>query len=172
MIDRDVRVRLSRPDLGEPFQRFRTWMRRNGDVDAFVAWMRARNRGRAAYEQVVSYGLDLYNMAGSTRAVIDYLDRVDPARYGRRATTRGYAECEQAVTAMLFDLFSKSRDYGSASDPDFLDAAQNARLVADAEAYYRAMHLGSAESWNLRDEHVADTLDLMLAAKPDAKAVA
>lgn len=190
-IDRHVRGLAPRPDLGEPFGRFPTWMWRNTDVDAFVAWMRAYNRDRAAGDQARFYGLDLYNMGGATRAVIDYLDRVDPeaaaiarerygcltpwrddpARYGRRALTRGYAECEQAVTAMLIDLFSKSRDYGPVGDDDFLDAAQNARLVANAEAYYRAMYLGSAESWNLRDEHMADTLDLLLAAKPGAKAV-
>jgi erythromycin esterase-like protein len=124
--------------------------------------------------------------------VIDYLDRVDPdaaqvardrygcltpwrddpARYGRRAMTTGYAECEDKVVEMLLDLFSKSQDYGSVEDDDFLDAAANAKLVADAEAYYRVMYRSSEESWNLRDTHMADTLDLILAAKGDgAKAV-
>ena len=89
------------------------------DVDALVRWMTERNRGRAADAQVGFYGLDLYNMAGATRAVIDYLDRVDPeaarvardrygcltpwrddpARYGRKAWTQGYAECEEKVVA-------------------------------------------------------------------------
>jgi erythromycin esterase-like protein len=73
---------------------------------------------------------------------------------------------------MLTDLFAKSRDYGSVEDDDFLDAAQNARLVANAEAYYRVMYYGSTESWNLRDQHMFETLELLLAAKGEpAKAV-
>lgn len=188
-IDRRVRGLPARP-TGKPFARFPTWMWRNTEVDALVRWLTQWNAGREV--QAGFYGLDLYNMAGATRAVIDYLDRVDPdaaqvardrygcltpwrddpARYGRRAMTTGYAECEEAVVDMLLDLFGKSRDYGSVEDADFLDAAANAKLVADAEAYYRVMYNSSEDSWNLRDTHMADTLDLVLAAKGDeAKAV-
>ena len=190
-IDRRVRGLPPRPALGPPFQRFPTWMWRNTEIDALVGWLAEHNRDRAREDQAGFYGLDLYNMAGATRAVIDYLDRVDPeaaqvardrygcltpwrddpARYGRRAMTQGYAECEEAVVDMLLDLFSKSREYGSVEDADFLDAAANAKLVADAEAYYRVMYHSSEESWNLRDTHMADMLDLLLAAKPEAKAV-
>lgn len=191
-IDRQVRGKPPRVGLEPPFARFPTWMWRNTEADALVGWMTAHNRGRAAAAQAGFYGLDLYNMAGATRAVIDYLDRVDPAaaavarerygcltpwrddpaRYGRRAMSTGYAECEEAVVDMLVDLFSRSQDYASVEDDDFLDAAANAKLVADAEAYYRVMYHGAADSWNLRDTHMADTLDLLLAAKgDDAKAV-
>lgn len=191
-IDRHVRHKPARADAEPAFQRFPTWMWRNTDVDAFVGWLRDHNQGLAADARTGFYGLDLYNLNGSVRAVIDYLDRVDPeaaavareryacltpfrndpARYGRMALTKGYAPCEQAVVEMLTDLFARSRDYGSVEDDDFLDAAQNARLIADAEAYYRAMYYGAAESWNLRDQHMFETLDLMLAAKgEDSKAV-
>ncbi|PAX07321.1 erythromycin esterase family protein [Sphingomonas lenta] len=187
VINRRVRGAPERPELGRPFRRFPTWMWRNTDVNALVRWMTEWNRDRAADAQVGFYGLDLYNMGGATRAVIDYLDRTDPeaaavardrygcltpwrddpAHYGRKAWTQGYAECEEKVVAMLIDLLEQGR----ADDPDFLDAAQNARLVANAEAYYRVMYQGSAESWNLRDTHMADTLDLMLEARPGVKAV-
>lgn len=190
-IDRRVRGQEPRPELGRPFRRFPTWMWRNTDVDALVGWMAEHNRGSAPEDQAGFYGLDLYNMAGATRAVIDYLDRVDPeaaavardrygcltpwrddpARYGRKAWTQGYAECEEKVVDMLLDLSGRSQDYGSVGDDAFLDAAQNARLVANAEAYYRVMFHGSEESWNLRDTHMADTLDLLLEAKPQARAV-
>jgi len=191
-INRHVRGQPARPDLGTPFQRFPTWMWRNTDINAFVAWLREHNRGKADGVQAGFYGLDLYNLAGSTRAVIDYLDRVDPeaaatarerygcltpwrddpARYGARAMRQGYAECEDAVIEMLLDVFGMSQDAAGADDEAFLNAAQNARLVADAEAYHRVMYHGSAESWNLRDRHMFDTLDLLLSSKDGtAKAV-
>jgi erythromycin esterase-like protein len=190
-IDRHVRRLPPRATPERPFSRFPTWMWRNTDVDRFVAWLRAHNDGRARGDRAGFYGLDLYNLGGATRAVIDYLDRVDPdaarvARerygcltpwrddpqaYGRRAMTQGYAECQDQVVQMLFDLFSRAIEGGMTADDDFLDAAQNARLVANAEAYYRVMYHGQAESWNLRDTHMADTLDLMREARPGAKAV-
>jgi erythromycin esterase-like protein len=124
------------------------------------------------------------------RAVIDYLDRADPAAaevarrrygcltpwadepaaYGKVALTSGYARCEKPVTAMLADLLA--RQAKDIADEGLLDAASNARLVRDAEAYYRAMYYGGAESWNLRDTHMFETLDAILATKgQDAKAV-
>jgi erythromycin esterase-like protein len=88
------------------------------------------------------------------------------------ALSEGYARCEAGVIAMLRDLFEKHIQYAGADGEDFLDATQNARLVASAEAYYRVMYYGSAESWNLRDTHMFDTLELLLAAKGrQAKAV-
>jgi protein-L-isoaspartate(D-aspartate) O-methyltransferase len=191
-IDRHVRHKPPRADAEPAFRRFPTWMWRNTDVDAFVAWLREHNAGLAEERQAGFYGLDLYNLGGSIRAVIDYLDRVDPAAaavarerygclapwkgdpagYGRMALTEGYARCEEAVVTMLRDLFARQRDYEAADGDEFLDAAQNARLVASAESYYRVMYYGSAESWNLRDMHMFDTLELLLAAKgPDSRAV-
>jgi erythromycin esterase-like protein len=88
------------------------------------------------------------------------------------ALTEGYARCESAVVAMLRDLFASRLDYAAADGEDFLDAAQNARLVASAETYYRVMYYGSAESWNLRDTHMFETLELLLQAKgPRSKAL-
>jgi erythromycin esterase-like protein len=191
-VDRIVRHKPPGKGAPAPFERFPTWMWRNQDFAAFLAWLRHHNDTLAAERRAGFYGLDLYNLNGSIRAVIDYLDRVDPdaaavararygcfapfrddpAHYGRLALTEGYARCEAAVVAMLTDLFARSRDYGSVEDDDFLDAAQNARLVANAEAYYRVMYYGSAESWNLRDQHMFDTLEFVLAAKGEqAKAV-
>jgi protein-L-isoaspartate(D-aspartate) O-methyltransferase len=191
-IDRMVRHKPPWPDMEPVFQRFPTWMWRNCEVEAFAGWLR-RHNGPLPYDQRAGfYGLDLYNLNGSIRAVIAYLDRVDPeaaavarerygcltpwrsdpAGYGRMALTKGYAQCEEDVVAMLRDLFAKRLDYAVADGDEFLDAAQNARLVASAESYYRVMYYGSAESWNLRDMHMFDTLELLLAAKgKDAKAV-
>jgi erythromycin esterase-like protein len=189
-IDRIVRGKPAPAEAEPPFRRFPTWMWRNAEFAAFVEWLRSHNQGAA--EPVSFHGLDLYNMNASISAVIGYLDRTDPAAaaearrlygclkpwkeepavYGAIARSEGHGRCEAGVVQMLRDLFAREHIYAP-DDPDaFLDAAQNARLVANAEAYYRAMYHGSAASWNLRDEHMADTLELLLRWKgPKAKAV-
>ena len=98
--------------------------------------------------------------------------RNDPATYGRMALNEGFARCEEGVVRQLRDLFAKRREYAVRDGEDFLDATQNARLIADAEAYYRVMYYGAAESWNLRDTHMFETLQLLLEAKgSNSKAV-
>ena len=96
----------------------------------------------------------------------------DPALYGRAALVRRFAICEADVISTLTDLLRKRFEY-EAEDPDsFLDAVQNARIVANAERYYRIMYYGSADSWNLRDQHMFDTLQTLLSFRgADAKAV-
>jgi erythromycin esterase-like protein len=191
-VDRYVRHRPAPKHAEPPFRRFPTWMWRNTDVERFTEWLRGWNEGQPPERRAGFYGLDLYNLSDSIEAVVDYLDRVDPeaaavarerygclapwskepAVYGRMAITHGFAFCEDGVVAMLRELLENRLQY-AAEDPEaFLDAAQNARLVRNAEAYYRAMYYGSAESWNLRDTHMFETLRALLDAKgPDAKAV-
>jgi protein-L-isoaspartate(D-aspartate) O-methyltransferase len=191
-IDRYVRHHAGR-EVESPFQRFPTWMWRNTEVDALIDWMRAHNEGicdsdaRAGF-----YGLDIYNMSGSIAAVLDYLDRVDPeaarvarerygcltpwqkdpATYGRAMLSSGYAECEQAVIEQCRALLAHKLDYARKDGDSFLEAAQNARVIASAERYYRIMYYGGAESWNLRDTHMFETLENLFEAKgPQAKAI-
>jgi len=191
-VDRYVRHRGKRPDAQPVFRRFPTWMWRNAEFEGFVEWMRDHNRFRTVDERLTVLGLDLYSLDASMRAVIDYLDQVDPqaaavARerygcltpwvedpqaYGRRAFTSGYARCEPAVNAMLQDLLEKRLEYARLDEEGFLDATANARLAADAEGYFRAIFFGRAEAWNLRDRHMMDTLNLILETRGvDSKAV-
>jgi protein-L-isoaspartate(D-aspartate) O-methyltransferase len=191
-IDRYVRHRPHRAGEEAAFQRFPTWMWRNAEVDSFVRWLRGHNAGKALGDMAGFYGLDLYNLSGSIRAVIDFLDeadpeaakvarerygclqpwRDDPAAYGRRALSEGYGRCEAGALAMLTDLMQRRMDCLGEECEEWLDAASNARLIRNAEQYYRVMYYGAAESWNLRDTHMFETLCQLLEAKgPEAKAV-
>jgi erythromycin esterase-like protein len=191
-IDRYVRHRLTHRGAEPPFRRFPTWMWRNTDVEAFIEWLRGHNETLPAETRAGFYGLDMYNMSGSIAAVLGYLQEVDPAAartareryaclapwakqpaaYGHLVMSGRYRECEDEVVAQLLDLLGKEREYASGDGDQFLDAAQNARLVASAEQYYRAMYYGAAESWNLRDTHMFETLVNILEAQgPDARAV-
>ena len=184
-VDRYVRHRPWREGELRAFERFPTWMWRNREFDAFVRWMRQHNEQRPYERMCGFYGLDLYNLSASMRAVIDFLEEKDPelarlahrrygcldpwaenpALYGRNALIEGYARCEVGVVQVLKDLLQKQIDCFAEECDEWLDAAANARLVKDAEAYYRVMYHGSAESWNLRDSHMFDTLNMILDAK-------
>ena len=167
--------------LGD-FGRFPMWMWRNADVVDFVSWLRAYNDTQPADQRVGVYGLDLYSLRTSMNAVLKYLEKVDPQaairarqRYGcfdqfrEEPQTYGYATefglsptCEREVVAELVELQRRRAEYasrdGRVARDEFFYAEQNARLVKNAEQYYRSMFRGRDESWNLRDRHMTDTL--------------
>ena len=164
------------------FQRFPNWMWRNTDVSAFVEWLRARNAHPGAHA-VGFYGLDLYSLFTSIEEVLRYLDQVDPAaarvararyacfdhyhedsqHYGYAANLDLSASCEQGVIEQLNQLLKRSHEYTQSDGgaDAFFHAQQNARLVKNAEEYYRTMFRGRVSSWNLRDSHMAETLDAL-----------
>lgn len=175
-----------------PFTRFPTWMWRNRETVRFIQWLREWNSGRAPETHVGFHGLDLYSLHRSIDAVLEYLERVDPttaniarerygcltpwqrdpATYGRAVMSGHYRRCEDEVVAMLKELLDRRLDYVRSDGERFLDAVQNARLVADAERYYRVMYRGGHHAWNLRDRHMVDTLRVLLAWRgTDARAV-
>jgi erythromycin esterase-like protein len=165
------------------FTRFPTWMWRNADVLDFVGWLRDYNDRRVSDTTPVGfYGLDLYSLHTSISAVLGYLDKVDPAaaqraryrygcfeHFGEDTQAYGYAasiglskSCEDAVVSQLLELQRRAAAYagrdGRVAPDEFFYAEQNARLVKNAEEYYRAMFRGRVSSWNLRDCHMAETL--------------
>jgi erythromycin esterase-like protein len=170
------------------FRRFPTWMWRNRDVLAFVQWLKARNDAQSSPSTKVGfYGLDLYSLRASIEAVVKYLELVDPEE-ARRARERyscfdhvgadgqayGYAlasgagdPCEDAVLSQLLELRRQSDSYlladGVTNEDEQFYAEQNAQLVHDAEQYYRLMYRANVSSWNLRDSHMANTLDNLIA---------
>jgi len=180
------------------FRRFPTWMWRNADVLDFAGWLRAFNEIKRPDERAGFYGIDLYSLRASMEAVLAYLAKVDPPA-ARRAKSRyacfdqfgemqeyGYAAafgltptCEREVIGELMELQRRRADYasrdGRVAADDYFFAAQNARLVRNAEEYYRSMFRGRVESWNLRDQHMAETVRELLAfldrSKPGARLV-
>jgi len=170
-------------------QRFPAWMWRNTVVRDFVGWLRWHN-GRCATEgrrQTGFYGLDLYSLHRSIQEVIDYLGRVDPkaairakARYacfdhsagddgqayGHAAAFGAGPRCERQAIEQLVELQRHGMEYlrhdGEPAEDELFYARQNAMTVRNAEAYYRGMFAGRVTSWNMRDKHMAQTLDALI----------
>jgi erythromycin esterase-like protein len=165
------------------FKRFPTWMWRNEVVRDFIGWLRSFNDAQEDRRKVGFYGLDLYSLFGSIDAVLSYLRRVDPeaaerarlryscfGHFGEDSQAYGYAvsrelvePCERDAITQLLEVRAKAMDYrsrdGRPAFDEFFSAEQNARLVIEAERYYRTMFAGRASSWNLRDRHMMDTLE-------------
>jgi erythromycin esterase-like protein len=169
------------------FRRFPQWMWRNTDIVNLVEWMRRHNKSLGAGAPPAGfYGMDLYSLHGSIEAVLQYLEQVDPAaakraryrygcfeQFGEDPQAYGYAasfdlerSCEDQAVEQLRELQRQRsellrRDGRLLEDEQFF-AEQNARLVQNAERYYRAMFSTRTNTWNLRDTHMADTLDALL----------
>jgi erythromycin esterase-like protein len=170
------------------FLRFPTWMWRNTVVLEFIGWLREHNDALpSGAKKAGFYGLDLYSLYTSIQSVLGYLEKVDPeaakrARYryaclehfGEDSQAYGYAAgfgltqpCEDEAINQLVELQRRAPEYarrdGLAAEDEFFYAEQNARLVKNAEEYYRTMFQGRVSSWNLRDRHMADTLEDLVA---------
>ncbi len=172
--------------LGD-FERFPRWMWRNREVQRFVAWLHDFNDMPNRGAPVGFYGLDLYSLNASVHAVIAYLERVDPVaakrarlRYGclwhfmENPQEYGFAaqaglvdSCEAAIVTQLGELLASGQDYlkrgGYVAEDEYFCATQNAKVVKGAEEYYRALYRGRPNTWNLRDQHMFDTLEALSA---------
>lgn len=168
------------------FERFPQWMWRNTEIVELVSWLRLQNKQRGDREgRIGFYGLDLYSMRASMDAVIRYLSQVDPEaarrarasyacfdhlasdpqRYGYAANFGMRKDCEDEVVRQLVALINDGQALLAGAGPDAADelfhAQQNARVAANAEAYYRSMFQGGNTSWNLRDSHMDETLSAL-----------
>ncbi|MFP1154714.1 erythromycin esterase family protein [Mycobacterium sherrisii] len=171
------------------FERFPAWMWRNTVVRDFTDWLRIRNRQCESkqHRQAGFYGLDLYSLHRSIREVVTYLDRVDPTAamrarnryacfdhasaddgqaYGFAAAFGAGPSCEREAIEQLVDMQRNALAYarrgGLLAEDELFYAQQNAQTVRNAEVYYRAMFSGRVDSWNLRDQHMAETLEALL----------
>lgn len=191
LIDAYVRHRAQRPGAGAAFVRFPTWMWRNEEVLAFADWLRGHNEALPENRRAGVHGLDVYSLGASIDAVISYLEvhapvaaeqarrrygcllpwQDEPQAYGRAVVSGRLHACEDAAVAQLRELLVARMELSREDEGEFFDAEQNARIVQAAERYYRAMYQGSAASWNLRDRHMFDTLQRLMAHRSDARAV-
>jgi erythromycin esterase-like protein len=172
--------------LGD-FRRFPAWMWRNDDVVALVDWLRAHNDALPkGVPRVGFYGLDLYSLRASMEAVLEYLAKVDPEaanrvreryacfdRFGKDDQVYGFLtgsgaseSCQQGVVEVLIELRRRAAESAQRdareNDDDLFDAEQNARVVVDAEAYYRTIYRRDASTWNLRDTHMVNALEAVV----------
>ncbi|OTB01748.1 hypothetical protein M426DRAFT_265688 [Hypoxylon sp. CI-4A] len=179
----------------QAFMRFPTWMWRNTEVHDFIEWLRDYNLNQDTHktDSIGFYGLDLFSLGESMRAVIDYLQSIDeemadvardrygglmswgdPKEYGLEALVSAFRGYEEEVVDMLQDLLSKRLEYSAEfwDSEEFHSGEQNARLVKSAEQYFKTMFYGRRESWNLREEHMFDTLLRILEHRgDDSKAI-
>lgn len=164
-------------------RRFPRWMWANTDVRDFVRWLRAHNEALPAEAARASfYGMDVYSLGPSANAVVTALETIDPAaarharqrytgfkpyhaepeRYGLVALAGSRTSLEKETREQFEDIQQLYRQQSAADTAradTLFSAIQNARIVRNAEEYYRAMYSGGVSSWNLRDKHMVDTVD-------------
>ena len=167
----------------EPFSRFPTWMWANQSMLEFTHWLHAYNdKTEFSAQKVGFYGLDLYSLYSSIDVVLNYLQQVDPktaevarlrygclmpwaedpALYSRAIINQQHKGCETEVLKNLQDLLKKRLEYSVASREQFFDAEQNAKLIVNAECYYRTLYYDENNSWNQRDQHMFEALQAVL----------
>ena len=177
-------------DVLQAFHRWPTWMWANWEVAAFTEWLRQHNQNRPPEERVGFYGLDVYSLWESLGEVVEYLQKFDPEAvetakrafdcfepYGEDVQRYAWAtamiptNCETEVIETLMELRRRTPTYPSDHEASF-DAEQNALVMVNGEQYYRTMVLSDNSSWNVRDHHMAETLERLMAHHGDnAKAI-
>jgi erythromycin esterase len=185
------------PDVLHAFDRWPTWMWANEEIVEFAEWIRRYNEQRLMSDdrKVGFYGLDVYSLWDSMRAVVDYLEGIDPQLaagakrayrcfepYGEdeqeyaRATYLVPTSCEDEAISVLRTLRGHAAEYAEDGREGYFNAEQNALVAKNAELYYRTMVRGGSASWNVRDHHMVDTLERLMAYheqfNPNAKAIA
>jgi protein-L-isoaspartate(D-aspartate) O-methyltransferase len=192
-IDAAIRGRERVELRTQPFSRFPVWMWQNEEMKSFVHWAHEFNRQAGSRRQQVSiHGLDIYSLYNSIGVVVDFLERADPAAaesarvrygcfspwetdpatYGRAAASGRLKDCEEEVVRTLAEFLKNRVRYEIEGRDTVFDVERNAMVVKEAERYYRVMYQGDRESWNLRDQHMFDTLEAIINHRgPDARVV-
>jgi erythromycin esterase-like protein len=178
-------------DVLKEFGRWPSWMWANWEIAALSEWLRKHNKTKAPEKRVGFYGLDVYSLWESMDSIMNYLEKVDTAALKlardafrcfepyRKDEGQSYArasrfvpnQCREEVVSLLGELRNKLPQYNTDHESSF-SVEQNAHVAVNAERYYRAMLEGGAATWNLRDRHMADTLERLLNLHgKDAKAI-
>lgn len=175
-------------DVLKTFDRWPTWMWANWEIASLAEWLHQYNKDQK--NKVGFYGLDVYSLWQSLDAVYDYLEKADPAAlkkatetfrcfepYKEDETSYAYASrlvpelCEDEVMALLLEI-QKRVPQKQLKEETIFSAEQNALIAVNAEKYYRAMIRSDADSWNIRDSHMQETLERLLTLhSPESKAI-
>lgn len=162
------------------FSRWPTWMWANWEIVALSEWLRAHNGKQPQAEMVGFFGLDVYSLWDSLGEVLHYLERANPSALESAkkafecfepyeedvhkyawANALYQANCEDEIVNMLIELRRSPVDYALDGESKF-NAEQNAIVSLGADRYYRTMIRSDSQSWNVRDIHMADTLDRLI----------
>ena len=174
-------------DVLKAFKRWPTWMWGNWEIAAFAKWLRQHNLKKEAGNQVGFYGLDIYSLWDSMETIIKFLEEKDPetAKHARKAidcfepykaqdsysSVRGEYSCKDEVVSLLQEVRKKISSYSGEREAG-LNAEINSLVMKNAEEYYRAMASFSNETWNIRDSHMVDSLEILLKHHhPDTKVI-
>lgn len=160
------------------FNRWPTWMWSNQEIHWFVDWLKAWNK--PIRKPVGFHGLDVYSFYESVDQVLLMLKKIDPKlaleaeeKYSCLQSYRpneiAYAKsllkapegCKNEIISVL-NATLKARMSADSIKEDWLDVRQNALIAKNAENYYRAMVFGEEDSWNVRDNHMMSTLEMLL----------
>lgn len=166
-------------DLFSTFNRWPTWMWANWETAALVEWLKTYNHHKDSEKKIGFYGLDVYSLWDSMDILVNYLRKEDPATAEIAAEVahcfEAYEEngelyardlkfmdgCRDEVVKLLQQVRRRSPNYNH--DPEGgLNAEINSMVIANGENYYRAMTSLNQQSWNVRDQHMADTLDRLV----------
>lgn len=160
------------------FKRWPTWMWANWEMVAFVEWLRQRNDKRSA--KAGFYGLDVYSLWESMESILNYLQKHDPDAvqtaleayrcfepYGEDVQSYAWSTrlvpetCEDEVIDLLLEMQRRANRYNGDPEASF-NSEQNALVITNAERYYRAMVRSDSGSWNIRDQHMMETLNRLV----------
>jgi erythromycin esterase-like protein len=163
------------------FNRWPTWMWANWEIVALAEWLFQYNQTLSREKKIGFFGLDVYSLWESMDSIMNYLKKVDPSALEvaenafkcfepyRVDEGHSYARaaqfvpelCEAEVVELLKEIQNRMPQYNTDHENVF-NAEQNAIIAVNAERYYRAMIWGGPHSWNVRDRHMADTLERLL----------
>lgn len=169
------------PHVLKAFNRWPTWMWGNQEIARLADWMRTHNESAPLENHVGFFGLDVYSFFESADTVLKLLKKISPSaakvariRYSCldpfQKDERAYAKslihfpegCANEVSKNLQSVLKLRLELMKNQENSLFNIEQNARVVANAERYYRAMMHADEDSWNIRDRHMMDTLEHLL----------
>lgn len=160
------------------FKRWPTWMWANWEIAAFAMWLKNHNDPLPYEEKIGFYGLDVYSLWESMELMVEYLEKEDPetAELAKNAFTcfepykardsytsvfsSAQKGCGEQVVKLLKEVRENSHKYNDEQEAD-LNAEINALVMANAEKYYKSMAGFGEDSWNVRDRHMVETLNIL-----------